>query len=74
MGNEPSIPSVTETFQLGEEQGPRRIGLDLDPSLLRYDGTVYTIALTAAEARRSSIYLLDAAADIERITGFRGQP
>lgn len=66
MDNLPSIPSVTETFHLGEEEGPRRIAFDIDPSLLLYDGTVYTVAFTAAEARRTAMFLLDMAADVER--------
>lgn len=74
MNNQPSAPRVTETVQLGEEPGTRRIGLDIDSSLLRFDGTIYTVALTAAEARRTAAFLLDAAADVERIAATSGQP
>jgi hypothetical protein len=74
MDNQPSTPSVTETFHLGDEEGPRRIAFDIDLSLLRYDGTVCTVALTAAEARRTAIILLDMAADVERIAATRGRP
>lgn len=66
--------SVPQTVHLGEEQGPRRIGLDIDLALLRYDGRVYTVALTAAEARRTAIFLLDMAADVERIAATEVQP
>lgn len=73
MDNQPSNPSVTETLHLGEEQGPRRIGLDIDPSQLRYDGTVYTVAMTAAEARQTAWLLLDMATDVERIAATQSE-
>ena len=75
MGNEPSLPpSVTETLLLGEEPGPRRIAFDIDPSLVRRDGLLYTIAMTPAEARQTARILLDMAADVERIAAIRGRP
>ncbi|MBT2555838.1 hypothetical protein [Arthrobacter sp. ISL-5] len=51
MGNQPSIPSVTETPMPGEEPA-----FDIDNLLLRCVGTgaFYTPALTAAEARHTA--------------------
>ncbi|MGX9901677.1 hypothetical protein ACW0JT_20570 [Arthrobacter sp. SA17] len=66
MKNKSSNCRVIETLMLGEEQGTRRIGFDIDPVLLRFDGEVYTLALTAAEARQTGLLLLDMAADVER--------
>lgn len=73
MDNQPT-PSVIETLLLGEEPGHRRIAFDIDPSLLRRDGLLYTVAMTPAEARRAALFLLEAAADVERITAAQGRP
>jgi hypothetical protein len=74
MVNPPSKPSVTETLHMGEEQGPRRIAFDIDPSLVRRDGLLYTVAMTPAEARQTAWLLLGMAADVERIAATRGRP
>lgn len=64
MGNEPSIPSVTETQQPREEQPT--VGLDIPASLIRFNGDFYTMALTADEARDAAWTLLSMAADADR--------
>lgn len=60
-----------KTVELGEEQGPRHVHIHIVPSLLRNDGTVYTVSMTPAEARHTARTLLDLAAavtaDVERI-------
>lgn len=74
MGHQPSIPSVTKIIRLGEKYGPRRIAYDIHPSLLRYDGEFYTVAMTVAEARQTARLLLTMAADVVEITARLGHP
>jgi hypothetical protein len=53
------------TVHLGEEPGRRYIHLQINPSLLRYDGTVYIVSMTPAEARETARTLLDQAAAVD---------
>lgn len=53
-----------KTVHLGEEPGPRHIHIHIHPSLLRNDGTVYTVSMTPAEARHTARTLLDLAAAV----------
>ena len=75
MNSVSSTPSVTETVQMGEEAGPRRIAFDISRELLQYDTDLglYFIAMTAAEARQAGTILLSQADDVDRITA-AGKP
>jgi hypothetical protein len=74
MGHQPSVPSVTKILRLGEEPAPRRIAYDIHPSLIRYDGKFYTVAMTAAEARQTASILLAMAEDVDTIDGKLERP
>lgn len=59
-----TIPSATPAT---EAEGPRSICLDIDPKLLRCDGVVHALVLTADEARRAAQTLLGMAAEVDRL-------